>query len=402
MIQFYPILVLAAVITTILCSGIRIYVFYKNPQKTESKIFLLFIFFIVVESIAGVLWGLSKSPAEGLPLIRVGFFGIIFISPAALHFATVFPIENKKISRNKLFLVSLYLIPTIIYGIFNIKISIDDIELTEWGYRFAMGPDYTFVIVWCLVVGFLTVTLLLYSFIRREKVLEGKQMRLVFYELLLLLIILGGANVVTPLLGYNLLPRGAVSSPILAIFIASTIHYYDLFLMRPMIKPDLESVEARRTKYNLEQNMSYAVYEDGEVIGYEIFTNQINYGISGLCITKYPPEDIRGRYGIKKTPLAWFTFKECEIEITINPKKLEIDLITHIEEFLKIRERNIVFFDCFNQIMLVKGFDGGMRLIRHIKRICKENESILLLSINLNLFEKNQIKVIREEFFEVL
>ncbi|MDY6931233.1 MAG: DUF835 domain-containing protein [Halobacteriota archaeon] len=401
-IQFNPILVIAALIATVLCSCIGIYAFYENPQKIENRVFLLFIFFVVVDSIAEVLLGLSSSPAEGLPFIRLGFFGIIFISPAALHLATVFPKERKKISRNGYFLFSLYLIPTIIYGIFNNMLTIEDIELTEWGYRFAMGPDYIFVVYWCLIVGLLTVILFLYSFIRHETVLEGKQMRLVFYGFLLLLILLGGANAVAPILDYNVFPMGVASFSILAIFIASSIQNYDLFLLRPMIIPGLESIEARPKKHNLEQGMSYAVYEDGEVIGYEVFTDQITHGISGLCITKYQPEEIRRRYEIIKTPLVWFTFKECESEVIIDPNRLDIDLITQIEEFLKIIEKKIIFFDCFDQILLVIGFDGGISLLENIKCICKEKESILLLSINLNLFSRDQIKIIREEFLEVL
>jgi archaellum biogenesis ATPase FlaH len=57
--------------------------------------------------------------------------------------------------------------------------------------------------------------------------------------------------------------------------------------------------------------------------------------------------------------------------------------------------------DCLDQITLVKGFDNTLTLINDIRNICRENNSILLLSVNPEIFDKEQLSFFEKEFLEV-
>ena len=168
-----------------------------------------------------------------------------------------------------------------------------------------------------------------------------------------------------------------------------------------MVEPNFEEKKAGKKRYKLESSKSYIVQQERGDQGYEIFIDQISHGISGLCLTKYPPQSIREKYGFEKTSLFWFTFKQSNKENTVNPKKLDAELIPQIEDFVKKGKRTIVYIDCFDQITLVKGIENTQILINDIKNICRENHSILLLSVNPEMLEERQLSVLEKEFLEV-
>ena len=65
----------------------------------------------------------------------------------------------------------------------------------------------------------------------------------------------------------------------------------------------------------------------------------------------------------------------------------------------KIKEA-CVLLDCFSEIVIVNGFEEAMNLLREIKEICKEHDANLLISINPELFKKEQLAIIEKEMME--
>jgi len=176
---------------------------------------------------------------------------------------------------------------------------------------------------------------------------------------------------------------------------------YNLFRFKPMIEPTVEEKKTDKKRYKLQLGKGYISKKDQGEQGYKIFTDQTTHGISGLCVTKYPPQRIRDKYGLRTTPILWFTFKQSDKETIVNPKKLDVELVPQIEDFVKKGKRTIVYMDCLDQITLVKGFESTLTLISDIKNICQEKHSILLLSINPKMFEERQLSILEKEFLEV-
>ena len=76
-------------------------------------------------------------------------------------------------------------------------------------------------------------------------------------------------------------------------------------------------------------------------------------------------------------------------------------MIPQIEDFVKKGEHAMVYMDCFDQITLVKGFENTLTLINDIRNICRENRSILLLSVNPEIFDRGQLSFLKKSFLEV-
>lgn len=390
-----------AIIACILSTLIGIYVFYKNPKNIQNRVFILFISFVVAFSIGEAMLRLSSNSEEGLLWGRIAYLGVIFMPLALLHLSFVFLRKKSMFSRYKYVIFGLYSVGIILLLIFNLTVSVQDVKLSQWGYRVALSSNFYFISIYFLIASIFVTFNFFTSYIQSKTIIERKQVRQVFYGALIGTLLAVGTNVISPIINIEVFPLGTIGLLILTIFIGAALIQYNLFLFKPIVELGLEEKKPSPKKYELEPSKNYIVQEESGKRGYEIFTDQITHDISGLCITKYPPQSIREKYGFEKTPLFWFTFKKSDKETTVNPQKIDVELIPQIEDFVKKGKRTMVYIDCFDQVSLVKGFENTLTLISDIKNICRENHSILLLSINPNTFEEKQISTLEKEFLEV-
>ena len=390
-----------AIIACITNACIGIYIFYKNPKKSQNRIFVLIILSVIAFSIGEIMLRFSNNSEEGLLWGRIGYIGVIFVPLTLLHLSFVFPRERTIFARNKYALFGLYLIGVVLLCMFNLIVSSPDVQLSRWGYRVSLNPRFYFIFIWLLITTIFGFFNFLYSYIQSKTVIERKQVKHVFYGVFIVIIFTFGTNTFPSLFGIMIFPMGSISLSIFAIFVGAAILKYNLFRFKSMVRPIIEEKKAGPKKYKLETNKSYIVQEKRGEQGYEIFTDQITHDIGGLCITKYPPQEIRDKCGLKATPILWFTFKQSDKETTVNPKKLDLELVPQIEDFIKKGKQTIVYIDCFDQIRLVRGIESTLKLIKDIKNICEENHSILLLSVNPKMFEEKQISILEKGFLEV-
>jgi hypothetical protein len=394
--------IVPAIISCIINVYIGIYIFYKNPKNIQNKVFIFFILFVIAFSVGEVMLRLSTTSEEGLLWGRIGYAGIIFMPPTALYLSFVLPRERYyKSQRTQYLMFGIYFIGILLFSFFNLFFTTQDVQLSEWGYRVALYAKFLFIGIWVFILGCFTVFNFFSSYKQSKSTMEKKQIKHIFYGGFIALILTVMTNVIPSLLGIIVFPMGTVALTIFSLFIAAAVLKYNLFTFKPMIEPVSEKKKTSSKRYKLKPGRSYIVREEERTIGYKIFTDQITHGIHGLCITKYSPQKIREKYNFKKTPFLWFTFQQSDTEMIVNPKKVDMELILHIEDFVKKEKQTIVYIDCFDQIMLVKGFDISFKLMNDVITICKENQSILLLSIELSLFDEKQRSILEKEFLEV-
>lgn len=388
-----------ALIACILSALVGIYIFYNNSKNNQNRVFVVFIVFAIVFSIGEAIIRFSNSSEEGLLWGRLAYFGVIFMPLALFHLSFVFPRERTVFARNKNVIFVMYLIGVILLLIFNLIISSQDIQWSRWGYRAVLSSKFYFIGIWLLATTVLGALNFFYSYMHPKTMIERKQVKHVSYGVFVVIMFTFGTNTFPSMLGIEVFPLGSVSLSIFAVFIGAAILKYNLFRFKSMIEPAIEEKKAGKKKYKLKSSKSYIAIEEGWAQGFDIFRDQITHGVSGLCITKYHPQVIRDKYGFEKTPFFWFTFKQSDKETTVNPQKLDVELIPQVENFVKKGKNTMVYMDCLDQISLVKGIDNTFTLVNDIRNICGENNSILLLSVNPETFDKEQLSFFKKDFF---
>ena len=208
--------------------------------------------------------------------------------------------------------------------------------------------------------------------------------------------IVGGTltSYIPSIIGYEMPSFSELLVVIAGIFIAYCILKYKLFIIEPLAEELIPTPQ----KYTLEKGLSYLVKEEKLEKSYDIFHDQVTHDISGLSITKLPPEKVRERYKIAKSPILWLTFKE--VENAISPKDVE-RLKFAVSDFVGKAEKTVILLDCFDQLRLVNGFEKSMSVLMEIKDICMKNNANLLVSVNPEMFDEKQLASIEKELKEV-
>ena len=89
------------------------------------------------------------------------------------------------------------------------------------------------------------------------------------------------------------------------------------------------------------------------------------------------------------------TFQQTEMEEIVSPKDLEI--LSHIISTRIVNSsRVVVLLDCLDQIIFANSFEKARGLLGEMKKLGEENAATLLLSIDANMFKKEQIDAIEE------
>jgi hypothetical protein len=141
----------------------------------------------------------------------------------------------------------------------------------------------------------------------------------------------------------------------------------------------------------------YLFKEDSPKKAYGMLKETEPYGIESLCITKLSPETIREKYGIRKTSILWVTFEKAET--TITPKDIA-GLTKNVSEFSMKPDGTIILIDCFDQLKFANGFERSVDILKILRALSMENDSILFISIPPMMFEKEELFTIEKELKE--
>jgi len=114
---------------------------------------------------------------------------------------------------------------------------------------------------------------------------------------------------------------------------------------RISVKPVVEATQATKSAYELKAGAIYVVPEKA----FEVFTDQINHGIEGLCLTVQDTEEVRRRWGIKETPIIRIT-KNRSGDGYIAATNLPLLFLT-IRSFVESSKNSIVLIDSIEYLV---------------------------------------------------
>ena len=371
------------------------YILYKDPKKVANRIFAL-------SMLAVAIWDFGEAGMRFCPIPyplekvifwnRILWIGVCFMASFFLYFVLLFPRRTKILDKKTIYLI-LYFPPFVfLYLVWATHLFIKGNIPQYWGYDALYGPAFSIFSVYMSALLFFALFILIQRYFKARTFMEKKQMLCLLTGYLISLILSLITDVIFPLVNIEFVRLGSTANIIWAGFFAYGMVKYKLML----IVPASEEVKSSLAKYNLSPGFSYLVKEEIPDKTYDIFLDQVTHSIQGLCLTKFSTEKVREKYGIEKSPIIWLTFKNAEN--AISPKDIG-GIRSIISDFVKKAERSCLLMDCFEELVMVNGFEQAMRFLEDIKEICKENNSNLLLSIDPKIFEQERINIIEKELW---
>lgn len=148
-------------------------------------------------------------------------------------------------------------------------------------------------------------------------------------------------------------------------------------------------------RHMLEKGHSYLVNEEKPVKSNEIFMDLVTHEVQGLYITRRNPEEIREKYGLKKTPILWLSSLKGK-EKNIDPTDL-LELSHTIKEFVKRTDDGVVILDGLEYLITQNNYKDVLQFIQSLNDSIVVSNSRLLVPLDPSTLDSQQLHLLRRE-----
>jgi len=151
----------------------------------------------------------------------------------------------------------------------------------------------------------------------------------------------------------------------------------------------------------VEIGTSYIVKEKRAHIAYQMFSELVTNGWTGLLITRDPPLNVREEYGLTGVETIWLTTIDYALERTFRPQDIG-KLTKAIERFLQNGERTVILLGGYEYLVVQNSFGTMIRLIHMVFDKVRANKSNLILTLDPLTMEKKEMALLEKECDKVI
>ena len=179
-----------------------------------------------------------------------------------------------------------------------------------------------------------------------------------------------------------------------SLIIAYSIYRHRFFIIVP-VSEDSASHHRGKEAAVLPSG-SYLLFEEEKADGmYETLLSQVSNGVEGLIITRTYPEDLREKYGLKRTPVIWLSSQPGQDRV--DPTNLSI-LEHTIIEFLKVGHNTVVAIDGLEYLISNNGATKVLRMLYGLRDEILMNESRMIVTIDPAVLDERELAFFERDF----
>ena len=211
--------------------------FSLNPKKNTNRVFTVLVMFSAIFALGEFITRISDTQELALIGGRIGYSIFPIVSCIVVHFASIFPQKNPNennifIRCNKGCLLILYSVSIVISIAFDRIVSLQNVQMSEWGYRVILNNSTNFLIFWFLFCGTYALYILFHKYYKKNVSSVGKkQIKFMMAGLLTVFLFSLVTNLIPPLFNITLLPMTSISLTIFTLIVAYAMIKYRLMAL---------------------------------------------------------------------------------------------------------------------------------------------------------------------------
>lgn len=156
---------------------------------------------------------------------------------------------------------------------------------------------------------------------------------------------------------------------------------------------------------NISNGASYFAIKKDKKYMLEQFTQATKKGFEGFLIIEDNPKEIRTKYNLQKTPIAWISQIELELDSKylkdsldensdiVDPLQLN-NLITYVDNFLEQSQNPFIMID-LNLLFRTNNYTIVLEFLKYLASRTERFNGILIVLINIDILKNNQIEEIK-------
>ena len=100
--------------------------------------------------------------------------------------------------------------------------------------------------------------------------------------------------------------------------------------------------------------------------------------------------------------VIWLTDTSVSDKKTINPHRLEFEMMRMYASFVKSNPKSAIILDGFEYLVVENGFDKVFKFIKKINDLSSVNNATLFVPIGNDSLEPDQLGTLKKEFDKVI
>jgi hypothetical protein len=380
-------------VTGMMALVLGIAVYRKNRQFANvNGFFVLMLIFLVISILDFILINASDQGnalrlARGVTLCLVLIFaGFLYVTTQLAHMPL-----GKWLERNR----SLYAVMSLFIALV-VAYSQDSVEASRFGYGVPETPQSLAALAVIAVLAAATLSLLVRRWIQSNDELVRNECLLL--SLAVAMPYLWGLIVFV----LNLFDLGAPSDLSLGLFVsisimAFSVRRHQLFTVVP-VSEDSAGIIGAKPGAVLDAGTSL-LFEEARADGmYETLLSHVSNGMEGLIVTRTYPEDLREKYGLKRTPVIWLTSQPGHDHV--DPANLSI-LEHTVIEFLKMGHNTVVAIDGLEYLISNNGPTRVLRMLYGLRDEIMMNQSRMIVTLDPGVLDTKELAFFERDFVVV-
>jgi len=180
------------------------------------------------------------------------------------------------------------------------------------------------------------------------------------------------------------------------------LKYYKGKFVKMKFIPIQEGTLGGELDLNIESGISYLATKKDKNVLLNSTTQAIKKGFEGFLLIEENPRNIRTKFNLSKTPIAWISQIDSSIDSDylkdsldensdiVDPLHLN-NIINYIDNFLEQSQNPFIFID-LNLLIRTNNFTIFEEFLRYVSEKTQKYNGILIANLNNNILQGNQIK----------
>ncbi len=145
---------------------------------------------------------------------------------------------------------------------------------------------------------------------------------------------------------------------------------------------------------DMEKGIGYLIMEENPSKSYGIFSDMIDEGYSGLCITRTFPGRVISNYSFEGVTILWLS--RARDENSILPTNLSA-LLRSAQDFLEANKEVVILLDGLEYLMVHNDFQRVLKMVHGLNELIAINDARLIIPLNPMALDKEKLAILKRD-----
>ncbi|UCG69770.1 MAG: DUF835 domain-containing protein, partial [Thermoplasmata archaeon] len=156
----------------------------------------------------------------------------------------------------------------------------------------------------------------------------------------------------------------------------------------------LQEGEKELSSEDVDKGIGYLLMEENPSKSYGLFSDLIDHGYKGLCITRAFPGRVMSNYSFEGVSLLWLS--RSKDSNSILPTNLG-GLLRDAKDFMEANKDSVILLDGIEYLIVHNDFQRVLKLVHGINELVAINDAVLIMPLNPLTMEKDKVALLRRD-----